>query len=608
MIAPLGEEQIEHFVNAWYRWLATTGMVDAATAEGRAKSLSYALLQRRQLGVLAANPLLLTVIAVLHTYRGALPEDRVLLYSVISDVLLARWEQIKAPEMSLLEKLDIPGLKMSDLQAALAEVAFRIQASGETTIDKVALVKTVSPYLNSDWNKAVLFADYMSERAGLLVERAADRYGFAHLALQEFFAARYLSSQREYPRIGVELLTEDFDVWREVYLQSILFLSIVQARLDAALEAVQVLHPPSQWDTAHIEDRDLQKLVLAGQAIVEMGLLRIERTEAGKQIVDSVRANIVQLIRSGRLSAGERAMAGDILAEVGDPRPGFSFTLVGDLLVPDIAWCEIPAGPFLMGSSEARDADAYHDEKPQHRVELPSYRIGLYPVTNAQYRLFVEGDGYEHSRYWIEEGWVWRSENGIVAPEFWDEPMWNSPNRPVVGVSWYEVLAFANWLTAQLEMPVQLPTEAEWEKAARGDDGRIYPWGNAWDPERANTQETGIGQTSPVGICPAGASPYGCLDMSGNVWEWVLSLWGQQDARPDFGYPYDPSDGREDPNTKGKRIIRGGSWASSLSKARIAFRSMADPEIRNRFIGFRCESVSAIDEAIQQAIMRIERS
>jgi len=375
-----------------------------------------------------------------------------------------------------------------------------------------------------------------------------------------------------------------------------------------ALEAIQALCPPSQRDPAWVEDIDLRKLILAGQAIAEMGLVRIERTGVGKQIVGSVRTDLVQLIRSGRLSAKERATAGDILAEVGDPRSGFSSTLVGDLLVPDIAWCEVPAGPFLMGASEARDASAYDDEKPQHRIELPSYRTGLYPVTNAQYRHFVEGGGYEDSRYWMEEGWIWRKANGIVAPEFWDEPMWNNPNRPVVGVSWYEALAFANWLTTQLEMSVRLPTEAEWEKAARGNDGRIYPWGDAWDPERANTQETGIGQTSPVGIYPAGASPYGCLDMSGNVWEWTRSLWGQRDARPDFEYPYDPSDGREDPNARGKRIIRGGSWASSLSKARTAFRGMADPEVRFHFIGFRCETVSAVDEAIQQAIMRIKRA
>jgi formylglycine-generating enzyme required for sulfatase activity len=508
--------------------------------------------------------------------------------------------------MSLLEKLNVPGLKISDLQAALAEVAFRMQTSNKTVMDKDALMKTVAPYLGSSWDRALHLAEYMSERAGLLVERATEEYSFVHLTFQEFFAARYLSSQQGYPQIGVRLLTEDFSWWYEVYLQSILYMAQSHGA-SRSLEAIRALCPPAQWNPSLSEDIDLLKLILAGQAIVEMGLLRIERTEAGKQIVESVRANLVQLIRSGRLSASERAWAGDILGEIGDPRPGFSSALVSDLLVPDIAWCEIPAGPFLMGSSEAKDANAYDDEKPQHRVELPSYRIGLYPVTNAQYRLFVEGGGYEDSRYWLEEGWVWRSENRTIAPEFWDEPMWSSPNRPVVGVNWYEAMAFANWLAAQLDIPIQLPTEVEWEKAARGDDGRIYPWGDEWDPERVNTQETDIGQTSTVGIFPAGASPYACLDMSGNVWEWTLSLWGQQGTKSDFGYPYDPSDGREDPTAIGARIIRGGSWASSLSKARTAFRGLADPQARNRLIGFRCIRLSAVDEAMKRGISRIKQ-
>lgn len=584
VIVPFDEEQIDWFISAWYRWLASTGMVDTARAEEQTKSLIQALRQYRQFGELASNPLLLTVIATLHTFKGGLPQDRVTLYSEISDLLFARWERMKAPEKSLLERLDVPGLKISDLQAALAEVAFRMQTSNETVMDKATLMKVLAPYLGSSWDRASHLAEYMSERAGLLIEIAAEEYSFVHLTFQEFFAARYLSSQREYPQIGIKLLAEDFHRWCEVYLQSILYLSQSYGT-SRVLEAIRVLCPSSQWNPSLSEDIDLLKLILAGQAIVEMGLLRIERTEVGKQIVEQVQANLIKLIHSGRLSASERAQAGDILGEIGDPR--FSSTLIGDLLVPDIVWCEVPEGPFLMGSSEARDANTYDDEKPQHRVELPSHRIGLYPVTNAQYRLFVEGGGYEDSRYWMEEGWVWRSENGIVAPESWDERMWNSPNRPVVGVNWYEAMAFASWLAAQLDMPIQLPTEAEWEKAARGDDGRIYPWGDEWDPERANTQETGIGQTSTVGIFPAGASPYGCLDMSGNVWEWTLSLWGQKDGQPEFGYRYDPSDGREDPNTKGKRIIRGGSWSSWLSKARNAFRGMADQRTRNRMISFR---------------------
>jgi len=580
VIAPLTDAQINSFITAWYRLLARPGSLGAETAESKAQSLFCALRQHRQLGSLAVNPLLLTVIAVLHTYRGALPESRAALYDDVSDLLMRRWERAKIEGALLIDELDVLGLRTSDLQVALAEVAFRIQARRDTVIDEASLRGIIAPYLDSDWNKAMRFVAYVRERAGLLVERAAGKYSFVHSTLQEFYAARHLASQREYSEMGVELLRTDFDLWREVYLLSVLFLDQISQTV-RALGAIQTLCPQDHWKS----ELDLRLIALAGQAVAEIGVLRIERTEPGKELANSVRVQLVQLLESGMLSAGERAFAGDLLADIGDPR--FTFTLAGALLVPDIVWCEVPAGPFLMGSSKGKDHDAFDDEEPQHRVELPAYRVGRYPVTNAQYRHFIERGGYTDPQYWTDQGWAWRQERGIESPEFWDDPMWNKPNYSVVGVSWYEAVAFARWVaehlrTAELlpeHMTVRLLTEAEWEKAARSSDGRIYPWGDEWDSERANTEEAGIGQTTTVGIYPGGASPYGCLDMSGNVWEWTSSHYQ--------AYPYTPKDGREDLHSGEERVIRGGAWAFSSVAARVASREKMSPDFRSPTIGYR---------------------
>ena len=236
-----------------------------------------------------------------------------------------------------------------------------------------------------------------------------------------------------------------------------------------------------------------------------------------------------------------------------------------------------------MGSADA-DEMAYADEKPQHEVHLPSFRIARYPVTNAQYAAFVRDGGYT-SRWracWTDAGWTWKAQR--TGPETYGGA-YDLPNHPVVGVTWYEALAFCRWLAARMRetgdiapgMEVTLPGEAQWEKAARGADGRIYPWGDSADPNRANYDDTGI-DTSAVGCFPGGASPYGALDVSGNVGEWCRTEWqgtyeNYQDA--------DDLEGTAD------RVVRGGSWFESQDLARCTCRGWGRPDLLGVFIGFR---------------------
>jgi formylglycine-generating enzyme required for sulfatase activity len=231
----------------------------------------------------------------------------------------------------------------------------------------------------------------------------------------------------------------------------------------------------------------------------------------------------------------------------------------------------VEAGPFEMGSHKD-EPDAYNNEYSgktngkRHRVEVAAFEMGRYPVTNAEYRCFIRSTGHEAPRHWI---------NGEIPQ--------GRETHPVVDVSWHDAAAYCEWLSKMSGRTVRLPTEAEWEKAARWDrdakHSRIYPWDDDWDEARCNTAEAGPGDTTPVGLYPDGASASGALDMSGNVWEWTSSLF-----KP---YPYDLKDGREDPTSDEERVLRGGAFFDDQWSARCAYRHWYYPYYRYGFIGFR---------------------
>lgn len=238
-------------------------------------------------------------------------------------------------------------------------------------------------------------------------------------------------------------------------------------------------------------------------------------------------------------------------------REGFQTPEIGQMV-------KIPSGEFLYG-----------DDKVKHG--LSEYYIDVYLVTNGEYKKFVEAGGYDQRECWTEEGWKWIQKEGHTKPRFWDDEKYeafNKPDHPVVGVSWFEAWAYAGWAKKRL------PTELEWEKAARGVDGRDYPWGDTFDRSRCNTAESGIGSTTPVNRFESGSSPYGCHDMAGNAWEWTHSLY-----KP---YPYNGEDGREDPKAKGAWVLRGGSWYVSAERARASTRGRIAPAGRYGYLGFRC--------------------
>jgi formylglycine-generating enzyme required for sulfatase activity len=282
----------------------------------------------------------------------------------------------------------------------------------------------------------------------------------------------------------------------------------------------------------------------------------------------------------------------------------------------------IPAGRFLMGNN-GHEGFGAPEEFPQHSVDLPEYQIGKYEVTRGQYRRFIEAGGYEDPRHWSADGWKWKETNDLIyawlngkfnrasrpdpqekrrAPERWaDEQEWTghglghprftqTDHHPVVGVTFYEAEAYCKWAGGRL------PTEAEWEKAARWDEKHqrayVWPWGDAWDPERCNNPEDhnpagggyGVNQSAPVGSYPKGASPYGCMDMVGNAWEWIAS---RSKSHPGNPAPYDHGDAY--------RLVKGGCWddgpsASTRCSARtwyLPLNSSGTGPGDSDYIGFR---------------------
>jgi formylglycine-generating enzyme required for sulfatase activity/nucleoside phosphorylase len=283
-----------------------------------------------------------------------------------------------------------------------------------------------------------------------------------------------------------------------------------------------------------------------------------------------------------------RVRAGVVLAQLGDPR----FRSDAWFLPEDdfLGFIEIPAGTFLMGNANPASDREVERESPQHSLDLAGFYINRFPVTNAQY-------------------WAFLRETSTNAPM--DPSLSGMANRPVVSVSWQDAALYCSWLTDRLRKwpgapkkiarilsaqelgsgwVVSLPSEAEWEKAARGSlDARLYPWGSQPDPERANYKAAGLGETSPVGSFASGQSLFGIQELSGNVMEWTRSNWGSNMEIPRYKYPYRPEDGREDLRMDSHvlRVLRGGSFLDRPVEIRCSHRSAELPNTKCDYLGFR---------------------
>ncbi len=542
--------------------------------------------KRSMLG-LAANPYMLFMMTRVFTETGALPRNRGLLFQTFIDYLLEKRERL-APEVA------------TAVKQRLADLAYALQKAGAGTTFSIAQALEYLGPRPVRWAEKERDLNERSvrppDRSGASAEQVlyharsanllsgGDEARFTHQLLQEYFAAHHLQTLMAHtpgtalfppgewwePQGWEETLILLAGLYNDDCTPVVDWLKDAQPDVAARCIAESGAHCPNKtlealraaWTprlTNRQHDPEPKARAAVGRAL---GRLRLN----GQPLDNRKGVSISPLpvsVATGRGAGGEG----------------------GVRTLPDIDWVEIPGGPFL-----------YQDDKT--RTE-PTFYIARYPITYAQFQTFVDDPhGFANPRWW----------EGLAA----DEAHKRAPgaqafrfdNHPRERVSWYDAVAFCRWLTAiahahphlwpeawqarpeRAKCEITLPTEWQWEKTARGPStssglrpgtgarrGREYPYGDTFDAAKANTDETGLGQTSAVGIFPNGASPYGVLELSGNVWEWCLNEYEKLDK---IGLSGSDS-----------RVVRGGSWNYNLHDARAAARFRSYPDNRDDNGGFR---------------------
>jgi formylglycine-generating enzyme required for sulfatase activity len=584
-VAPLTFEQMDMFVRRWYAELERKGWVDEETARSAPGQLCT-LLRRDDVLALTQRPSMLLLITLLHTLRGRLPQDRVTFYHELINLAIAHWIEGKTKnERDLRQVFD-----GEDLRAAVAQATYQAYTRLDHPIALVELGENdlraalVNACHAEQWQAIGDLVARISNRPGILEKYRPGVYTYPHPSLQAYVASRHLAVQPDLPRAISRLAHEDFYRWREVIPFAIGRVTKLDHNLAVALEVVNALcaHPTPADDPQQAIPDPWRMAWLAGESLAEIEAeIRENAASPGDPAyatLDRVRHGLAALLDRGMLTPPERTKVGSVLSCLpgGDPRPG--------VCQLEQVWCECPASPFWQGEGEAA-----------HVVELDTFWIARYPVTNAQYAFYVRATGHKPPGHW----------RGDSHPA-------EISNHPVVQVTWQDAMDFCQWLSnrvrsqelqawrlGQIEMSeprfrdwtVRLPTSAEWEKAARGGlliptpegDGladnplprRVYPWGDAWQPStagiqgdetRGNFSESDIGTTTPVGMYPSGASPYGVLDMAGNVWEWCCD-WTDETQR--------------------YKVRRGGAFRYTHEHARCSAYDKAHPGLGWPYVGFR---------------------
>jgi formylglycine-generating enzyme required for sulfatase activity len=563
---------------------------------------------------LAVTPLMVTIFALVYYDQADLPRQRAELYEHAVRILLTEpykenetAEELKKDWEARRDKLAFIAYQMHDCQAEdlLEDDLVDLAWPSFGTVEEERAVRKL----------ARQFIRKVADRGGLLEEENR-RYGFyTHRTFREFLVGRYLAEELSYEEQKAVLSNVlGKDTWREAVRLAAGYLAKGgEKRSDDFIWLVSRL---GEDQTQHA-----QALTWAGLCVADLPPRQpqpVKWAERRKQVTGEMLQTLTA--NPPTVETRLRYELGLALAEAGDPRFKAK-PLEGakgvNAILPELV--KVAAGAFRMGTNKEdkkrlaeQKAKSWEDEEPAHMVRLAEYWIGKYPVTNAEFRCFYDEQGYERQDLWSMDGWKWRtgqwdsdlsgySEDvqesirrqlsrrpveGRGQPFFWDDPQWKAANQPAVGVTWFEAQAYCNWLKALTGKNYCLPTEAQWEKAGRGEEGRLWPWGDTWEAERCNNREadSALSKTSPVGMYPHGTSPYGVHDLAGNVWEWCADWYDEKEYQRCMDIEVVDPPG---PDVGSARVVRGGCCYNNRDYARCAYRSWGVPGFFSNYLGFR---------------------
>jgi len=544
-IGELEPPEIRTFFDHFARALALNDAESKSFKEG----LETALDSRPEIREMAGNPVMLTALAVLQHNDQRLPEYRVELYGSILGWLASAREQKEGrpPAEKCLEYMRKLALSMQDAPAGARLVQVNKRSAAELFAREFGG--------SADTSEDLLERE--TQDSGI-ISSAGNDLKFWHLSFQEYLAAREIASLTE--RQQIERIVKSGKLYHPEWRETMRLLGGVlrrqgEAKIEGLFQAIldQLGKRP--------------KLVEQARCAALLGVMMRDLSRMGYEPKTPDYERTVKAAMRIFDAAGEgidlktRIEAADALGQVGDPR------------LEEDNWVTIPAGSFHMGAQKRNkkgrnyDREASDDESPVHEVRLRRFRIGRFPVTVQEFGAFIADDGYSARKHWVEgygkfkeSPWDWKRQKQY-------------PNRPVVGVSWFEAAAYCSWAGGRL------PTEAEWERAARGPDGSRYPWGNE-PPLDASPANYGFWHPTPVGLFPKGNTSEGLCDMLGNVWEWCGDWYRSYDTGGQEN-PTGPTDGKW-------KVVRGGAWNDDPQFVRVSSRLWFVPSLRYGFFGFRC--------------------
>ncbi|WP_320041220.1 SUMF1/EgtB/PvdO family nonheme iron enzyme [uncultured Desulfobacter sp.] len=517
----LTEDQALEFIDTWFDNVYVQGLITGREIAGRMKG---EIRSRHDIDALKKNPLMLTAMCILYNDLKVLPDQRADLYNRIVERLFSKFGDEK--------------IRVANFMMALSHSLFM---KGDRGMDEEEAVSILKQHFPAPGERDASYKDifHRIEPATGLLHRENGGYRFIHLIFQEFLTARHLVDQVEdgfFEPIQEYVEDERFEEVVSLYI------GFVSMRNKKAANGIvrRILESDPQCKMPH-------GLLVAGRS-----LLDIHKDNQDIGVKELAIDRMQTLIRSSHPPVVWSA-AGKVMGRL-DHDPGFE-----DFIPVQGGFYEL----------EVEDSSSFKS------IEIESFELGKFPVTNAWYQRFIKAGGYEKKEFWEDDGIKWLEKAKAAEPIYFRDRQLNCPAQPVVGVSFYEAQAFCNWMSFHDPgYKYLLPDENMWQAAAGGKERRKYPWGEKITPEHCNYNKTNLNDPSPVNIFLSGKTPEGIYDMSGNVWEWTSSFWD---------------------DSEGAYVMKGGAFDNSEEDCRCASRFSLYPVYRNYNIGFRCARIKTLN-------------